>query len=139
MLERLNQSEELTDLGNSELLLAYQLGFDFTADSLIKVSKRIKGVNQRYIKSDSIGFKAMLEDCLRVRYGDAYFPFASRYKLNDLPKRRDILFANISFPLEIRTPEIPSFLQYAPFLDEVREVFTEAHDKMKIYLRERRK
>jgi len=139
MFERLNQSEELTDLGNSELLLAYQLGFDFTADSLIEVSKKIKGVNQRYIKSDSVGFKAILEDCLRARYGDAYFPFASRYKLKDLPKQRDILFANISFPSEIRTPEIPSFLQYTPFLDEVSEVFAGAHDRMKIYLRERRK
>jgi hypothetical protein len=139
MLEKLNQSEELTDLENSELLMVFQLGFDFTADSLIKASKKIRGINQRYIKSDLVSFKATLEGCLRKRYGDAYFPFGSRYKLKDLPKQRDILFANISFPTEVRTPEIPSFLQYTPFLDEVREVFAEAHDKMKIYLRERRK
>jgi hypothetical protein len=138
-LEDLSRSGELFGLGNAELLMAYQLGFDLTPKSLIEGSKPISGLNRRYLKSEPDLFESSLGECLRLKYGDTYFPFASRYKLADLPKRQEILFANISFPSEIRTPELPSFLDYYAFTNEVRALFIETHERVKISLREGRK
>jgi hypothetical protein len=137
-LEVLNRSGELIGLGNAELVLAHQLGFDFSISSLIDVSKLIHNVNRRYVNLYPELFRDVLSDCLSTRYGDSYFPFASRYKIEELPKSSDILFANISFPHEIRTPELPSFLDYVPFTDEVRVIFAETHEKVKAVLKENR-
>ncbi len=138
-LEYLNQTGTLVGLGNAELLIAYQLGFDLSAKGLINASRGIRGINRRYIKSNESLFEMALEECLRAKYGDSYFPFASRYQIKDLPRKPEMLFANVSFPREIRTPELPSFLDYTPFLDEVSAVLAEAHETVKTRLKESRR
>lgn len=138
-LEDLSRSGELFGSGNAELLMAYQLGFDLTPRSLIQVSTPISGLNRTYLTSERDLFESSLGECLRSKYGDIYFPFASRFKLMDLPRREEILFANISFPSEIRTPELPSFLDHDAFTQEIRVLFGETHERVKGSLRQRRK
>ncbi|MCP4369740.1 MAG: hypothetical protein GY797_16750 [Deltaproteobacteria bacterium] len=136
--ENLQQMVELGGLGNAELLITYRLGSDLTAKGLMAISKNIKGINQRYLKNDEARFQMVLEECLHAKYGDTYFPFASHYQLSDLPKQRDVLFANVSFPSDVRSPEWPSFLVYAPFTNEVSAIFAEAHEQVKALLKEER-
>jgi len=137
-LRYVSQLLESSKLENIHLLAAYYSGLNLTANNLINISKNF-GINQRYINRDPDLFKFILNDYLTKKYGGNYFPFSSRYKIADLPKYPDIFFANISFPSQIRTPEIPNFFAYQPFGDEIRSLFREAHERVKIILRKQRK
>ena len=139
MLETLNQLGELVGHGNSKLLMSHKLGFDLTAASLMDISKLIRGISQRYIKSAPEMFEKNLSNLLSSKYGAPYFPFAHRYNINEIPKQSDLLFANISFPPEIRTPKLPNFLELHSFIDEVKELFDKAHEIVKLELKETRK
>ncbi len=138
-LQELYRNEELERLGNTGLLIAHHLGYDLSQESLINISSEVDGINRRYIKTQPELFAAILSEVLREKYGDAYLPFAGRYQIADLPSSQQILFANISFPQEIRTPLIPNFFDYGPFSDEVRKLFDETHQRVKVRLKEGRK
>jgi len=139
MLETLNQLGELIGHANSKLIMSHKLGFDLTSASLMDISKSIRGVNQRYIKSVPEMFEAILSSVLSAKYGEPYFPFASRYHFNEIPKRAELLFANTSFPPELRTPELPSFLEFQPFVDEVKELLEKTHEIVKLELKNSKK
>jgi hypothetical protein len=76
---------------------------------------------------------------LTEEFGEPFLPFASRYAISGIPKQEQILFANISFPSEIRTPPLPRFLSYEPFLSEASRVLALTHQKVKRALAETRK
>lgn len=140
--DRLKDALQLLEpgnFGNIHLLIAHHLGFDLTAKNLIDISKDIRDINRRYINNNPDLFECILNERLTAKYGSNYFPFSSRYIIEDLPKVQDILFANFSFPSEIRTPDIPNFFEYQPFLNELRSLFEETHEEVKITLREQRK
>lgn len=140
--DRLEDALLLLESGNFEnihLLIAHHLGFDLTAKNLIDISKDIRNINRRYINKNPDLFEHILNELLTAKYGNNYFPFSSRYIIEDLPKVQDILFANFSFPSKIRTPNIQIFFEYQPFLNELRSLFEESHEKVKITLREQRK
>ena len=121
------------------LLIAYNSKYDLTAKNLINLSSGIKGINKRYIINNTDLFENVLEKHLLKRYGVNYFPFSSKFNLSDLPLSREIFFANFSFPPEIRTPAIPNFFKYHPFVDEVKTLLKETHEEVKSILREQRK
>lgn len=132
---RLKDAFQLLEQGNFEnihLLIAHHLGFDLTAKNLIDISKNIRNINRRYINNNPDLFERILNERLTAKYGSNYFPFSSRYIIADLPKVQDILFANFSFPSKIQTPDIPNFFEYQPFLNELRSLFKETHEKVKI-------
>ena len=128
-----------SSLDNLLLLLAYNSKYDLTVKNLIDLSPGIKGINKRYINNNPDLFKNVLEKHLFKRYGVNYFPFSSKFNLSELPISREIFFANFSFPPEIRTPAVPNFLEYHPFVDEVKALFSETHEEVKSILREQRK
>lgn len=138
-LEEVYKLRSPDKLENIDLLIAHQLDFDLSAKNLIAASKNIRDINRRYIKSNKELFETVLEECLRQKYGNIHFPLASRYKISDLPKRQDILFANFSFPSEIRTPEIPNFFEHFEFTNEIKALFSKAHEKVKLILKNQRR
>ena len=72
-----------------------------------------------------------LTNCLTRRFGGNYFPFSRKYEISNLPKRQETVFANFTFPSNIRTIEIPNFFDYKPFVDDILEIFTKAHEMTK--------
>jgi len=102
------------------------------------ISPKIGGVNRRYMKSHPDLFSTTLNEVLEERYGGAYFPFAGRYDIRELPGSKQILFANNSFPQEIRTPTLPNFVSHDPFANEVKEVLSNTHERVKGKLKSRR-
>ena len=80
-------------------------------------------------------YSATMNEVLREHYGEAYFPFAGRYDICKLPGSQQILFANTSFPPEIRTPTLPNFLGYGPFATEVKKLLDDAHERVKVKLK----
>ncbi len=124
---------------DSRLLLAHMRGSDLTARDLMELGGAIAGVNRRYINTEHETFESALSQSLAKRYGDARFPFASRYAIEAMPKRRHLVFANVSLPADIRECELPSFLEYQPLLAEVKGLLSEAHEEVKVMLRERRR
>lgn len=139
MLEYLDQSEQLRDHGNLKLLVSHYLGFDLAATSLMDISRAILTINQRYIKNEPALFELTLTNQLNEKYGTPYFPFAGRYDIDAIPKTPELLFANISFPEDIRSPRLPNFLEFEPFLTEVKEIFTTVHEIVKLKIKQDRK
>lgn len=134
-LEELYRTEELGFLDNTGLLIAHHLGCDLSGDSLISVSHKIDGVSRRYMRMHPDLYSTTVNEVLREQYGGAYFPFTGRYDISKLPGSQQILFANISFPQEIRTPTLPDFFGYSPFSDEVKRLLNATHERVKVKLK----
>jgi hypothetical protein len=109
----------------------HELGIDLAPHPLAELGLKIKGVNRRYLKEQRSLYEETTERVLQKRYGMAALPFGQRYDLTHIPRRSNVLFANISFPSELRAPALPDFLEYEPFLDEVRSVLAETHGAIK--------
>jgi hypothetical protein len=101
----------------------------------MNISRKIDGVNRRYIKVHPELYSITVNEILKEQYGDTYFPFAGRYEISKLPGSQQILFANISFPQEIRTPILPDFFGYSPFSGEVKRLLDATHERVKAKLR----
>ncbi|HLE04652.1 MAG TPA: TerB N-terminal domain-containing protein [Anaerolineales bacterium] len=124
---------------DTDLVLAYRLGYDLGIEGLMRLVPSLRGVEKRYLKSKPFEYKTALSCVLTEEFGEPFLPFASRYSISDVPKRSQILFANISFPSEIRTPALASFLNHQPFLDEASRLLALAHERTKANLAEARK
>ena len=138
-LEYLSQSASTFWIRETELLLAYSLGLDFTAETVMGVARQVYGVDRRYFSKEPVEYKVALEEQLKKRYGEAIFPFASRYSLSSVPRKTHLMYANVSFPGEVRSPEIPDFLGYAAFTDEIREICAAAQESVKARIKARRR
>ncbi len=139
LLEELYRTGELGTLDNTGLMIAHYLGCDLSGDSLIHISQKIGGVNRRYMKIHADLYSTTLNEVLKERYGDLYYPFAGRYDIRRLSKSQQLLFANISFPQDIRTPTLPDFFSYEPFASEVKELLSHTHERIKTKLKTMRK
>ena len=126
-------------LEDTDLILAHQLGYDLGPEGLIRLAAGLRGVAKRYIKKDPDEYRLALATILTEEFGRPFLPFASCYRISDLPKKEHILFANISFPSEVRMPALPSFLHYKPFLREATRVLSLAHERTKQALADARR
>jgi TerB N-terminal domain len=127
-LYRLSPPEHFED---TDLILAHQLGYDLGSEGLTRLSSSLRGIQKRYIKTHPAEYKLALDDVLIGEFGRPFLPFASLYSISEVPKQEHLLFANISFPSEIRTPPLPSFLGFAPFIQEATRVMALAHERTK--------
>ncbi len=127
----------LTDIIKSdELLICLVLGYDLSPESLIRIAKGIKSINLRFYKSNPDLFIGILTDQIRKKYSSEYFPLYSRFVIKDIPKRNRVIFANYSFPENIRSLDVPDFLSYEPFLVDILEVFSKTHEIAKKTIKE---
>jgi hypothetical protein len=124
---------------DTDLILAHRLGQDLGADGLIRIAHGLRDVKKRYLKSDPSTFRDSIAAVLTGEFGEPHLPFASRYRIADLPKCPQMLFANISFPDNIRTPSLPSFLHHPPFVNEASRVLNNAHELTKAEAAQARK
>lgn len=132
--DRLKQLYRLSPpqrLMNSDLILAHQLGYDLGAEGMIRLAPSLRGVKKRYLKRNPEEYKLALVAVLSEQFGEPYLPLASAYTMSELPKVPDILFANISFPPEVRTPDLPNFLRCEPFIEQATRVLNFAHERTK--------
>lgn len=127
-------------LSSQDLFFAYTKGAGLSADGLLAASHRIPGAKRRYLRQHGDLLRDTLNTCLIERYAEPAFPFAGRYSFDDLPLTGgQPLFANISFPPEIRAPSVPDFFKCESFLNDAREVLAMAHERVKRSLAEERK
>ena len=138
-LEQLYRLAPPSHAEDTDLILAHRLGQDLGADGLIRIAHGLRDVKKRYLKSDPSTFRDSIAAVLTGEFGTPHLPFASRYRIADLPKYPQMLFANISFPDNIRTPSLPSFLHHQPFVDEASRVLNNAHELTKAALAQARR
>ena len=125
------ESESKNGIDNVDLMFNYRFENGIVANQFMTIAKRIKGVNQRYIKALPDRYAAALRIVLSDKYGIDEFPIYSLYHIEEIPRQQTIAFANISFPSTMRTPSLPNFFNHLPFLLECSEVFNNAHELVK--------
>jgi hypothetical protein len=130
-LEQLYQLSPPDRLENTDLILAHQLGYDLAPEGLIRLAPCLREVNRRYIQKNPEDYRQALVDVLSEEFGEAFLPFASAYTISEIPKEKHVLFANISFPCQIRSPALPSFLSHGPFVREATRILGLAHERTK--------
>ncbi len=140
--ERLKQLYELHPperFQNMDLVLAHQLGYDLGPEGLIRVARSLPGVNKRYVRKNPEEYERALTDILSREFGHPFLPLASAYSISEVAREPQILFANISFPSEIRCRALPSFLRHEPFIRDATRILGLAHEETKCTLAAARK
>lgn len=138
-LKQLYESEEFDYFGNSNLLILYYNDIDITPDMMFHLASNLSGVNRRYIKLHPDLYKEKISEILIEKFGDSSFPLSSKYDLDEVKGIPYPIFANISLPSEIRTPQLPNILKHPPFQKEMIEIYYDIHNAVKSELKERRK
>ncbi len=130
-LQRLYESGDFDYFDNSNLLILFYSELDILPDMLIQLATRLSGVNRRYIKLKPELYKQKISEILIGKFGKPSYPLSTRFSLDKVEGIPYPIFANISFPPEVRAPHLPNFLRHAPFENEMRAIFCEVHEAVK--------
>lgn len=123
---------------NFHFYLYHGIGKELSVKDLLKISHRYSDINKRYIKSNPELFESTLKELLINRIGKPCYPL-SLIDTSKLPEKTEILFANISLPEDARAPEIPNFLEYKDFSNDIHSIFEDTHNTVKKILADERK
>jgi len=124
LLDSLTEGE----MNNISLLVAARLGLSVPVNSVAGLALLLhEQVNVRYLKSNPSVYKEYLAATLTRRYGTPALPLAWLPPFDDLPKRRQLSFANVSFPDDIRYPTLPSVVESGAFRQVMSSLFDEVH------------
>jgi hypothetical protein len=134
-LESLYFSSEFSYFDNSNLLILHYSQMNISPDIMLRLAKILPGVNRRYLQAEPDLYLKVLVETLRHSFGKAEYPFANRFNLESVKGIPYPIFANISFPSEIRAPALPNILRHAPFQQELGNFFREVHESVKTQLR----
>jgi hypothetical protein len=138
-LTELLKNNVISDFSNSIFLIAYYNKYNLSTENLMLIFDRISGLNKRYFREDRQQFQNILSETLNERFGIDSFPFASNYNVDETVSARYPLFANISLPDTIRTPDLPNFYAHEGLMHDLKNVFQTTHDKFKARKAERSK
>jgi hypothetical protein len=130
-VEMVLKEREGEPLDNLRLLAEYMQGRDLNSDLVFSLAAQNYNVNRRYVKLQANFYREELEMMLRRRYGQAYFPFAAHYKLEDIPQALTYRYANYSLSNDIRTTQVPEFVKYVNNTAEMRDILDEVHQAVK--------
>jgi len=125
-------------LDNMMIHLYKRLGYGLEDVDLISIASQVGFTNRRYIKSSLEIFRNELNGVLIAKYGHPNFSF-ERYDIKSLPISHEILFANYSFPDNLRTAQLPNFFEYTVFRNEIKGLLSLAHEQTKEKLARARK
>lgn len=125
--------------GNTELLLTAKSEQRITANQLISVISSVPGTNKNYIKKERDTYLKQMEQVLQEKYGQPTFALLDYVDVYKLSKTREVCFANISFPENVRTLDVPDFIGAKDLVSVVSELAESAHERTKLRLRELRK
>lgn len=138
-LEKLYTKQGFSKFSNSHLLILYHNKLDILPEMMIKLAMRITGVNRRYIKLHPDLYIQKISSVLSVKFGKPSYPLCDRFSLGDIEGVGYPIFANISFPSDIRAPKLQNFFRHPPFQEEMNNIFKEVHEAVKSELKTRRK
>jgi hypothetical protein len=139
VLAKLFVDRHLEGVDELTLLLLYSSRIELSATTITELGLRLPGVNRRYIKAARDVFEDALQDGLAEAFGRPAYPFADRFDLRNLPRVPFLLFANVSLAPGVRSPKLPHFLLYDPFVAEVGALLRNAHEVAKVRLAEMRR
>jgi hypothetical protein len=138
VLQKLYSTPDFDYFGNSNLLILHHSGLEILPDMMIRLAKCLNGVNRRYLKLKPEIYLNALIETLNADFGKPSYPFADKFPLQDVNGIPYPIFANISFPSEIRAPSLPNLLNHPPFQHELGEFFQKVHDSVKQQPRQRK-
>ncbi|GAG08620.1 unnamed protein product [marine sediment metagenome] len=138
-LMELRQSNAISSFSNSLFLIAYYNKYDLSIENLMPIFDRMSGLNKRYFREDRQQFQDLLSETLTERFTDDSFPFANNYDVGEITCARYPLFANISLPDNIRTPDLPNFYAHDRLMNDLKNVFQITHEKFKTWKTENSK
>ena len=116
---KLLEDDEFLVFNNLSLLILYSQQLDILPEMLLKLATKIPGTNRRYIKNHPDLYLQAITSELTNKFEKESYPFSSRYDIKKIPTIGMPVFANISLPPEIRTPQLPDFLRYEPFIKKI--------------------
>lgn len=117
--------------GNDVLLVYFLLGQDLTSKSLMNFARGVREINLRYYKENPDLFENVLAEKLTQKYGRALLPFVSKFDIAEIRKKPRLIYANISFPQNMRQINVPDFLSYEPLMAEIYPLFADVHQQIK--------
>lgn len=125
---------------NVLLLVAARLGLALPADTVAGIALLLRErVNVRYLKSNPALYKESLAAALVSRYGAVTLPLGWVPAVDMLPKKRQLAFANTSFPDNVRFPFLPNIVDSKVFVETMGSLFEEVHTLVKEHLAADRK
>lgn len=138
LLESILNSLKPDELDDNVLLIAkYLLKVDLTPDEIMSFSSKVGFTNKNYIKKYPQIFKDVLTDELFNAFNTNSFPF---YGLQmKISNEKSIIFANYSFDMEVRCPELPNLMENEELKNSLYTLLLNSHNKVKEKLSESRK
>jgi len=130
LLADLHEKTEISGFSNSQMLLAYNLGLDLSADNLVNVMNSAFPLARKAIKENRPLMHRFVSEALTEKYGVDSFAIKG-YDLSKTRTTSEIRFANYTFPEKFRKVEITDFYQCKALMTDVQEVFFLAYDKLK--------
>ncbi len=132
-LIELRQSNAISSFSNSLFLIAYYNKYALSIENLMLIFDRMSGLNKRYFREDRQQFQNLLSETLTERFTTDSFPFTNNYDVAETTCARYPLFANISLPDNIRTPDLPNFYAHEKLMNDLKIVFEISHEKFKAW------
>lgn len=137
LLRVLKNTDSKSYHGNLLLIAKYLMQLDLSADEIISLSSAVGFRNKGYIKKYPDLFSQKVSSIIESEFGKDKLPF---YRLDTTFKpKKDIVFANISFSSETRSPVLPSIVDNDDFKATMHTTLSIAHESLKIDLAEMRK
>lgn len=132
-MTRLHDSGSPAEIGCIDILAAFKLSVDLSADNVLDISyKHTYGLaHRRFIRKNRHGILAEIKDVLKARFGAEYFPFSRLYHVEDAPKTKLPVFANHSFPNEVGTPALPDFEKHSLFISDLTRLTEDAVERVR--------
>ena len=130
-LQKLYDSGDFDYFDNSNLLILHYSNLDILTDMMLQLANHLSGVNRRYIKLKPEVYRQKINEVLNGRFGKPSYPLSIQFSLDNVEGLPYPVFANISFPPEVRTPRLPNLLHHGPFQKELGSIFQEVHEAVK--------
>jgi len=120
---------------NIHLLVAARLGLSLPLDTVAGIASLLhKRPNMRYLKSNPLLYRESLAAALVSLYGTNSLPLGWVPPVDTLPAKRQLTFANTSFPERVRCPSLPSVIDSEEFIETMNSMFSVVHSSVKEYL-----
>ncbi len=138
-LTELLENNVISDFSNSLFLIAYYCKYNLSTENLMLIFDRMSGLNKRYLREDRQQFQNLLSEVLNECFSVDTFPFVNNYDVSEAARARYPLFANISLPDNIRTPDLPNFYAHKRLMNDLKNLFQTTHEKFKAWKTENSK
>jgi len=130
MLIDLHTKTEISGFSNAQFLLAYNLKMNLSTQNLLQVFNRAFTLSRNALKKNYKLLEYCTEETLSNQYGRGGFPI-TEYNISKTKTKREIRFANYSFPDEIQFVEITDFYQCKPLMNDIEAIFKVSYEKFK--------